>query len=714
MARKQRWRPTLKQTIGVVLAGMILVTAAVLTVTSYTTTRRSLLQFSRDLIAQNAVLVREQVHGFLRPAKSASALALELVKSGLVEVDDPRSVERYFFNFLSVQENVAMLNYGDRDGNFIMVKRQADRSLSTKIVTIGDDGSRSVLWRHRDLNGPLEPPREAVVDPEDQYDPRTRPWYQGAVSDRTLHWTGVYIFHTDRQPGVTAAIPRFDDQGEVLGVLSVDVGLVQMSHFLREHIRVGKSGQAFLLDEESRLIAVKDVDSLTMADPAAGATGERLRHISESPVAEIAAIANTAVCRDYFTRAFTGAGDEAGHTVRYQVGDRDFVATLIPIEVGENRRWIAGVVALEDEFLASAKEANLRALITAVIFAFIALVVGIVLARIIARSLTVLVTESARVRNLDIDSGSKDSHFREVDEVLRAFEGMKTGLRAFQKYVPFKLVRTLLEQEEDPSLGGEQRTLTIFFSDIRAFTTISEDMEPMTLAQNLGEYMSTVTRRIIERQGTVDKYIGDAVMAFWGAPQSVPDHARQACFAACEALADARDLETGNVDHPSFFTRVGIHTAEVVVGNFGSVERLNYTIIGDGVNLASRLEGVNKAFGTQILISQNTYDLVKDDFETRRIGLLSVKGREQPCLAYELIGPNGTADESRLAATRHYESGLDHYLEREWEQAVADFERVIELYPDDVAAQRLLAGSRTLLADPPDADWTGVFAMDGK
>ncbi len=715
MARNLRWRPTLKQTIGVVLAGMILVTAGVLTVTSYLSTRGSLLQFSRDLIAQNATLVREQVNGFLRPARSASALALSLVDSGMVEVENPRSVERYFFNFLSVQQNVAMLNYGDQRGDFVMVKRQPDNSLSTKIITVADDGTRRVVWRHRDPGGPLEPPREEVVDPADSYDPRTRPWYQGAVRERALYWTGVYVFHTDRQPGVTAAVPRLDDRGQVLGVLSVDIGLVQMSHFLRENIRVGKSGQAFLLDQQSQLIAIRDPEALTVADPGAGATGERLRKLADSPTPEIAALADSATSRDYFARVFAADGELPGpRTVRYEVGGRAYVATLIPIEVSASRSWIAGVVALEDEFLATAKRANLRALVTAVIFALIALGVGIVLARMIARSLTVLVTESSRVRNLEIDQSAGASRFREVDEVLRAFEGMKTGLRAFQKYVPVKLVRTLLEQEQDPSLGGEPRTLTIFFSDIRSFTTISENLEPLTLARNLGQYMSAVTQRILERHGTVDKYIGDAVMAFWGAPQSVPDHARQACLAAFEALNDVRELKTGNPEFPSFFTRIGIHTADVVVGNFGSSERLAYTILGDGVNLANRLEGVNKAFGTQILISESTYELVKDEFDTRRIGLVAVKGREQPCVAYELLGPAGTADPVLRRTIDHYETGLARYLARDFEAAIPEFEAVLASTPDDLAAQRLLASCRELLAHPPGPDWSGVIAMDTK
>ncbi len=716
MARKLRWRPTLKQTIGVVLAGMILLTAGVLTATSYLSTRSTLLDFSRGLIGQNAEVVREQVDGFLEPAKSAAALTLELVDSGMVDVDETAEVERYFFNFLSVQPTVAMLNYGDRSGNFVMVKRQPDKSLSTKIIAIDPDGVRTVRWRHRDPGGSLSPPREVVREDDDPYDPRTRPWYVGAAESRGLYWTGVYVFHSDKQPGVTAAVPRLDADGNVLGVLAVDIGLAQMSAFLRERIRVGESGQAFLLDEKSQLIAVKDLDSLTIRAPDAGATGQRLRVLSESPVPEIAALADSRECMLFLEGVFRAPDRSipAPHTLRYEVGGRDYVATLMPIQVGPKRRWVAGVVALEDEFLASAKRANLRALLTAVGFALIALLVGMVIARIITRSLNVLVRESERVRNLEIESGPRQSRFREVDEVLNAFEGMKTGLRAFEKYVPVRLVRTLMQQQTEPHIGGEARTLTIFFSDIRDFTTISEGLDPLRLAENLALYLSAVTSRIMERNGTVDKYIGDAVMAFWGAPQPVEDHADQACRAALEALRDLRQLATIQPEFPDFYTRIGIHTAEVVVGNFGSDDRFDYTIMGDGVNLASRLEGVNKVFGTQILLSEDTHALVKDKFETRRIGLVAVKGRSQPCTTYELIGPLGSLDEDTKEAHRSYDEGLTRYLDRDWEGAIECFAAVLERLPEDQAARRLLQHSQELQANPPPESWDGTIRIRSK
>ena len=714
MHRGRRWRPTLQQTIGLGLGLVILVTAAMVTAWSYFSSRKQLLEFSRELITYNANVVKEQVHGYLEPAKSAAELTLALVQSGMVSADDNDELEKYFFDFMTVHPTVSMLNYGNERGDFLMVKRQSDGSLSTKIVAIDDEGGREVVWRHRDRDGPLTPVREVVTAPEDQYDARTRPWYRGAIADRALHWTGVYVFFTDKKPGVTAAIPRFDPAGTPLGVLSVDIGLTDLSRFLRDNIRVGKTGHAFLLDESAHLIAIPQAEELTIVDPTSGAAGERLRLVAESTTPEVAALAGNAAYADYFDLVFDmSTAPPKERTIRYDVGGTSYIATLMPIRVSDARRWLAAVVAQEDEFLSSAKRANRNALIAAGAFAILAMIVGFILARIIGRSLTLLVEESARVQRLEIDSAPAQSRFREVDEVLRAFEGMKTGLRSFQKYVPVDLVRSLIDNNQDATLGGEARTLTIFFSDIRDFTTISEGLAPTALAAELAAYLSTVTHHINERRGTVDKYIGDAIMAFWGAPEVVQDHAVQACYAALDAQHDI-DARRATGEHPDFYTRIGIHTAEVVVGNFGSDQRLNYTIIGDGVNLASRLEGVNKAFGTQILISEDTRALVHEHFETRRIGLVAVKGREQPCVTYELLGVKGSVHAARLETVRLYELALDDFLARNWEDAIALFIDVLEQAPNDRAATAVLAQAQLFARNPPPANWTGAFAMETK
>lgn len=704
---RKPFRPTLRLTIGLALCGLILVTSGLLAAISYFSTRGSLLAFSKDLIDQNARVVSEQVRGYLGPARTAAELTLALVRRGLLQTREFDRLEEYFFDFLRVHPSIAMLNYGDTRGNFVMVKRQPDGSLSTKSIRV--DGPRTVTWRHRNPGAALDQVRETVSTPEDPYDARTRAWYKGAEATEGVSWTGVYVFHSDGLPGVTASIAHKATDGALLGVLSVDVGLVDLSVFLARNIRVGESGEAFLLDETGQIIAVRNKDDLVTPDEAGG---RRLRTLARSPLPAVAALAGKPAVVRYLGEVF--ANPDLKLTIRYQVDGVDWVCTLRSIEVGAGRSWVAGVLAREDEFLASAREANRRSLILALALAGLALIAGLFIARIISRGLQSLVEESHRVRRMELETCAAHSPFREVDEVLGSFESMKTGLRAFQKYVPVRLVRQLLEERQEPELGGSVRTLTILFSDIRGFTSLSEKLEPLELARRLGDYLAVVTRRIQDRQGTVDKYIGDAVMAFWGAPLEVSDHAGLACAATLEAMAD---LQATCVEKPflgEFYTRIGIHTASVVVGNFGCEDRLNYTVIGDGVNLASRLEGLNKVFGTQVLVSEDTASLVSARFCLRRLAQVAVVGRARPVTVHELVGTTGEVEPARLAAIRDYEAALDLYFARDFSAALELARRLVEADPADGAAGWLARRCEVLIAEPPPPEWTGVLTMEGK
>ena len=704
----KKFRPTLKLTIGIALSGLILLTSGLLSGISYMSSRDSLLQFSTDLIDQNARVVREQVRGYLDPARASAELTLSMVRRRIVSTTDEVQLEAYFFDMLRANPTIAMLNYGDAKGNFLMVKRQPDGALDTKIVR--NEGTRAVLWRHRTPGDPMETVRKEVPHPEDDYDPRVRTWYKGAFKARDIFWTEVYVFYSDRMPGVTAAVPNFDEQGRWQGAFSINIGLMDVSDFLARHIQVGASGQAFLLDELGQILASADKTSLVVED----AGGERrLRRFAESLQPPIARLAGIEAVIAHLKQAFTEA-KAVPLTLRYVADGRDWVCTLVTIDLGHSRRWVVGVLALEDDFLASARRANRRALMIALILALIALIAGGLLARMISRGLSHLVEESGRVQRMELEPGVGKSPFREIDDVLSSFEAMKTGLRAFQKYVPVKLVRQLLEEKNDPELGGTVRTLTILFSDIKGFTSISERLEPLELSHQLGEYLGVMTRRIQERHGTVDKYIGDAVMAFWGAPAELTTHAPEACAAILEAFADLEALEPEKPFLRDFFTRVGIHTASVVVGNFGCEDRLNYTVIGDGVNLASRLEGLNKVFGTRIIVSEDTAVAVEGTFALRRLAKVAVVGRAQPCTVFELMGKAGEVSEERLAAARHYKAALDSYFARDFSEALRHLDQSRTACPDDGPAAWLGGRCTTLLAKPPGEDFDGVITMDGK
>src|ERR1700677_4053926 len=225
-------------------------------------------------------------------------------------------------------------------------------------------------------------------------------------------------------------------------------------------------------------------------------------------------------------------------------------------------------------------------------------------------------------------------------------EKSKTAMRAMGKYVPVDLVRRLYHGGREPVLGGESIDLSVLFTDIRGFTSFAEQNDPDRVAEILGRYLQAMAAAIQGEKGTIDKFIGDSVMAFWNAPEEVTDHSILACRAALGCRASLRDLYVSPEwkGTPEFETRYGLHRCDAYVGHFGAPDRFNYTAIGDGINLASRLEGLNKFYGTHIIASESIYDSAREQFEFRLLDRVAVKGKVQGITIYELLG--GRAKES--------------------------------------------------------------------
>jgi adenylate cyclase len=218
----------------------------------------------------------------------------------------------------------------------------------------------------------------------------------------------------------------------------------------------------------------------------------------------------------------------------------------------------------------------------------------------------------------------------------------------FGKYVSPVVIDTLIKNPDQLNLGGEKRNITIFFSDIRGFTPISEKLDPEELVRLLNEYLTEMSSIIIKNNGLVDKYMGDAIMAFWGAPIDQPNHAEMACSSSLEMMDKLKELQKKwkKEGIPSFDIGIGLNSGDAIVGNMGSSKRFDYTAMGDNVNLASRLEGLNKTYGTNIIISENTYKIVKDKFKARKLGTVTVKGKKKPIVIYELLSHKNKPDKT--------------------------------------------------------------------
>ncbi len=291
--------------------------------------------------------------------------------------------------------------------------------------------------------------------------------------------------------------------------------------------------------------------------------------------------------------------------------------------------------------------------------------------------------------------------------------------RMFSLYVPDKVVSELIAHPETAQLGGERRDLSILFADIADFTTISENLDPTQLVALLNDCLTEMTDIVLQNDGIIDKYEGDLIMAEFGAPLPNEKHALLGCRTMLQMQKKLIALRKkwSKQGLPELKMRIGLNCGEVALGNFGSHKVFDYTVMGDEVNVASRLEGVNKNYGTNMLISQNVYEKVKDEMITRNLDVIRVKGKSQPVRAYELIATKG---EKRglfvkdISIIPLYEQALEQYLDRNWKESISLLERILNKTDQDQPSRILLERCRDFLNNPPAPDWDGVFVMTSK
>ncbi|GAX62656.1 adenylate cyclase, family 3 [Candidatus Scalindua japonica] len=297
------------------------------------------------------------------------------------------------------------------------------------------------------------------------------------------------------------------------------------------------------------------------------------------------------------------------------------------------------------------------------------------------------------------------------EEKLR--KGVKT---AFENFMDPKVVHEILKEPEDIKLGGEEREVTVYFSDIEKFSSISEKLKPSELIELLNEYLSEMTDQILGYGGFLDKYIGDAIVAAFGTPLEQPDHALKACLASIDNQKRICELNTKfkKEGRLQIKARIGLNTGRVLVGNVGSTNRLSYTVIGDEVNLGARLEAANKYYGTYTMISERTYELASDHIEARELDMIRVIGKKKPVKVYELIGRKGEISNAKRIVLELYEEGLIAYKKKEWQNAIDMFQKAVVKVPHDGPALTYLERCKAYTQNPPPENWDGVYILTEK
>ncbi len=548
----------------------------------------------------------------------------------------------------------------------------------------------------------------AFFEKSPTYDPRERPWYRGAMESNEVFITQPYRFESTGRPGVTFAQRVSDETGAVIGVIGIDMTMSTLSRIL-EDIRIGEHGLVFMLDRDGKLMSYTGTRS----------SGQGTRFVTSDTDEKVeieSEVVETAISRWREDReAFFDFAPSADGEI--------YIASVAPIPEIFGVRPTLGFVVPEDEFVGPIKQTTARALQISGFVLIIAIVSTIIVARLLSNSLRRVAEEARRISNFELGGDlNLRTMIQEVSELETAMSSMKAGLASFGAYVPKDLVRSIVSRGEMIGVGGTSREVTLLFSDLRGFTSRTESLEPEELMPALSQYFEAMEKEIAVNAGSVDKYIGDAIMAMWNAPLDDPKHAEHACRAALACLHAEEGLNNTNVNSSPLVplhTRFGLHTGRVIVGNVGSLSRMQYTALGAVVNLASRTESLNKAYGTRILVSDDLAQKVSDIFLFREVDTVSPVGTSKPTRLFELIGEADDTGRFPVSATRKREvedwnACYALYRARSWAAAIESLTAYQHTASNPVLAETYIKRCREFIANPPADDWDGVYSFNVK
>jgi len=504
--------------------------------------------------------------------------------------------------------------------------------------------------------------RQVVAD----YDPRTRPWYPGAKKAKSLYWSNPhphYYIKTDT--GVSVSQPFYDKTGQLTSIVGVELHLNIFSPFLKEQY-LSQHGTAYILDPNGRILLPEKLGN----------------NIHERIV----------------SAAFKIYENNKSPAFFYDFEDETYLASFQDFPTSYDNHWKILFIAPLSDFFADFLLTQRIAVFLSLAVLAIASILIIILSFHISKPIVQLSNEIDRIARLDLESKKRIiSHIAEISRIDDSVASMRTAFRSFGHYIPKELAKQLIRKAQEIVLGGEKKTISIFFTDIVNFTSISENLPIEKLSALLTEYFELLTKVILDCGGTIDKYIGDSIMSIWGAPEDLPDFSTRACKAAllCQHRLVALNQQWEKKEKLIFETKMGIKTGPVFVGNLGTSERMNYSAVGDTVNTAARLQAMNKSYHTHIIIDEETLNTAGPHFLVRPLEIVEVRGKKNKLKIYELVAqidgePEIRPTPEQMELCTLFTEAYNAFEEGALEKAKTLFLALHEKFPDDYPTQLYL------------------------
>jgi len=650
-----------------------------------------LINYTVHTIKQTNTYLESQIEKYFYPIAENVLDTARYIEEGVIEPGPSYKFKIYLHEVANDEPQIFAAFWATPQGDFYSVKREGRRRFEVWHI---ERSSTPPVYYYAKIN-PANQIQDVRKKLEEHYDPRIRPWYKTAIEKNRLIWVDVYQSTLLMKDGyfpelLATAMPVYKD-GKLLGVFSVVITLDELTDFIQK-IKISEHTIIMILDHNNSLLAITG-----------GYNSDRF--IGYPVTAEMLA----AMHIKYPLKNILPTQEPSQQIRRYTDQGRYFVTQQII--KATNNAWKVIIIVPEADILGPLKTI---ALISALIMLAV-LLLGIGIANYISKKIAApiqeLVKETEAIKNFELDKPTIiHSKIAELQTVSAAIDAMKKSLQSFKRYVPTLLVKKLFTSGHVAEVGGALTHITLLFADIKDFTHITEENPPARVTYYLSEYFETMSRIIHDRHGTLDKYVGDLIMAFWGAPSSDKFQAQHACKTAIDMLKQLKvlNLKWQQEDFASITIRIGINTGNAIVGNVGSTERLNYTALGDSVNLASRLQEVNKIYHTNVIVSEHTHQAVKSLFRFKLLDRIAVRGKQQAVCIYELEPE--MSDEDLKNYNAKFEKAFDVYQKAHWDEAIYLFQQLMLHYPDDKVAPLFVARCQDLKEKNPTT-WDGVWRL---
>jgi adenylate cyclase len=668
-----------------------------------------------------------QSSNFLLGARNlAQDSAAFLTNEENVSLDNLDSLKHYMFSVLKSHTIISSLSVALEKGFFLNVDKIAhDPSVSKKsnlpenvffVVKVIKEGfnysSIDVQYYTKNLeliDVKLEKPITPIADF------RKLAWYENTFNNQKTFFSDLHILQANDIPGVTATAPITTKNGHKLGVFAVDISVDELSNFINE-MRPTDYSRSFIIDKTSKIIADSDMDETFTYDKDNNANIKTVQTLNDKSLG---------MALDEFKNGVKSK-DLPDNIFNLSTPNNDYIVSVSDFPSSLGLAWQIVSLTPSAVFTADAFAIQRNSVYLALVILLLAVIVVYFQAQKFSEPIVNLAEEAKKIQSLELDNLIfLNSNITEIHDLTNTMHESQKNLLNFSKYVPKGLVKQFIENKKEVSLGGETHEVTLMFTDVANFTTVSEGLAPQDLMLHLSEYFEELTTIILDNRGTVDKFIGDAIMVFWGAPVLNPNQTIDACRSAllCHQALKNMNGFWKEIGKPPLVTRFGINYGHAVIGNVGSSERMNYTAIGDAVNLSARLEGTNKMYGTNIIISDSAYARLDSSFIVRPLDIVAVKGKEKGTKIFELVGRVGDeqiypVSDATLKFCEEFTNAFDLYIEQKWAKAKKAFEALEVLnketkHPDHAIAM-YIERCKNFINNPPGDDWDGVVHLKEK